>query len=443
MALEDIDSLNEEINENQAGHINDHKKIVKGLKSIKQDLDGRLSEKKLNETTTKSIIGERRLAGRSVTMDNSAANSFHLALEVPTDTVGIQLIMVNTASRFSDTVLIAKACTLPASADLNGSSRTWTSITKGGQASWQTQVSTQTYRPTYTYSDMIPVHTIPRTDGGTRPLIAVRAWVSGNATLPALGNGTDDFTNWASRSDGLLWVMRHQAGNAVTDPTLFTSTVNRSQSPIVGIRFVAKGRVTSIAWAGDSIYEGRGTFIGEGFVLPAIQALSSSENPLVGSNHGWSGQPMSYIVDRVLDLVESANRPNVLIIPGASPNDQPTTLTSSGMDQQKTYLLRILAACKSNSVIPIVCTMLPVNSSVNPWGASDSLRVDYNQFLIGLRSQGILVADTATPFSGTTTGGQVQITPGFTSDNIHPNDAGNAALTAVLSPELAKAVSHV
>ena len=35
MALEDIDSLSEEINENQAGHIDDHKKIVRGLKSLK------------------------------------------------------------------------------------------------------------------------------------------------------------------------------------------------------------------------------------------------------------------------------------------------------------------------------------------------------------------------------------------------------------------------
>lgn len=36
MALEDIDGLSEEINENQTGHIDDHKKIVRGLKSVQK-----------------------------------------------------------------------------------------------------------------------------------------------------------------------------------------------------------------------------------------------------------------------------------------------------------------------------------------------------------------------------------------------------------------------
>lgn len=37
MALEDIDGLSEEITEDQEGHIDDHKKIVRGLKSIKTE----------------------------------------------------------------------------------------------------------------------------------------------------------------------------------------------------------------------------------------------------------------------------------------------------------------------------------------------------------------------------------------------------------------------
>lgn len=48
MALEDIDSLNEK-EVGQSGHTNDHKKIVRSLKSVKEELRGRLSEEELAE----------------------------------------------------------------------------------------------------------------------------------------------------------------------------------------------------------------------------------------------------------------------------------------------------------------------------------------------------------------------------------------------------------
>lgn len=388
----------------------------------------------------KTTIGQRTLAGRIGTFDNSGANSFQVTAELPEHADAIQLVLVNTQPRFSDVVYIASAIALPSAADLNGSGGTWTSVTKSGQPLFSTQTGVQSFQPGYTLSDMIPLHTVDRTDGGSKPLVAVRCWVSGNVALPAVGNGTDDFTNWATRTDGLRWVMRHQGGNCVTDPTLFTSTTNRSQSPILGIRFLSRGRVIRVGWIGDSISEGRGSYIGEGFVLPAVQNLSTPGKRLSGSCFGWSGQPFSYITERALDLLESPLKPDVLVLPCGSPNDQPVTLTAAGIASTKTNLLRILAACRANDVTPVVWTMLPVNTAVNPWGSSDALRVAYNAEVLSWQDKGLLVANTAAAISGTTSGGQVQMLAGSNTDGIHPDFAGNQLLAPVVEPKIAEAV---
>ncbi|OZF24607.1 hypothetical protein CH296_28260 [Rhodococcus sp. 14-2496-1d] len=385
-------------------------------------------------------MGERKLCGRVTSIDNSDAKSFHLVAELPIHADAIRLVIANNQPRFSDICYIAKAVALPSTADLNGSGLAWSPVTQGGQAYIPTTVAAQSYQPEFTFSDLIPLRTIPRTDSGTKPLVAVRGWFSGNATLPASGISTDDFTNWASRTDGLLWVMRHQAGNAVTDPTLFTSTVNRSQSPIVGIQFLARGRVVRTARFGDSNTEGRGTWIGEGFVGKAIQAVSTATKPLTDSNNGFSGQPMNYITDRAIDFIENPrSRPDIAIIPSGSPNDETSSLTAAGIANQRSCLLRILAACKANGVTPVVWTMLPVNTAVNPWGATDALRVAHNADVLALRDKGILVADTAAAISGATSGGQVQMASGTTIDGIHPDSNGENVLAPPLQAEIAKA----
>lgn len=48
MSLQDIADLPEDILPNQPGHIEDTKKMVSGLKTLKSELEGRLSEEELS-----------------------------------------------------------------------------------------------------------------------------------------------------------------------------------------------------------------------------------------------------------------------------------------------------------------------------------------------------------------------------------------------------------
>lgn len=149
---------------------------------------------------------------------------------------------------------------------------------------------------------------------------------------------------------------------------------------------------------------------------------------------------MSSFAERAIDIAQSEVRPDVLVFPSGSPNDEVTTLTTAGIAASKARRGRILAACSAAGVVPVMWTMLPVNTAVRPWGASDALRVADNAEVLGLRTSGVLVADTAAAISGVTSGGQVQLVAGSTADNIHPDGPGSALLKTVIKPPLAAAL---
>jgi hypothetical protein len=83
--------------------------------------------------------------------------------------------------------------------------------------------------------------------------------------------------------------------------------------------------------------------------------------------------------------------------------------------------------------------MLPCNTSVHAWAAADSLRTADNAQVLARND--ILTADTATVMTGVDDGtGQLQIKAGYTTDGIHPNDTGNAAIVPVVQSAIAAAL---
>jgi len=385
-----------------------------------------------------SNIATRIIGGRMGTIDASTAKTFQLSLEVADHFDAVRIIFASTDRTNSHAMLATAASVVGASADLNNSAGTWVA---GGR-----QGSTQVYselapsaadRIAYTLSDWIAISSVARTDAGTKPLLIVRAYMNASATLPVYGNGTDDFTNWATRTDGRLHAMRYQDGDHATTATGFTSTTNRSQSPIVGVQYLARGKVITVAGVGDSITEGQGTYLGQGFILPAVDALSDTDVKYEYMNCGWSGQAMSTFAERAIDIMESEIRPDVIVFPAGSPNDTPTTITAADITAARARRARITAAAKRNGVVPVIWTVLPTNTAVRPYGATDSLRVAYNAEVLAQANRNLIVVDTATAVSGATSGGQVQMTG--TTDGIHPNDAGNTTLKPIVQAGIKEA----
>lgn len=386
-------------------------------------------------------VATRIFGGRMGTFNNTTEQTFQVTAELAQHFDAIRIIFANSDTGFSHSIRQAAVSVMGSKADLNNSAGTWTLATgRNGMGRVSAELSPGTGRIAYTLTDWIPISSVPRTDGGTKPLVVVRAYMKAVATLPVYGDGIDDFTNWATRTDGRIWAARHQTGLHTGTTTGFTSTTNQSQSPIVGIQYLARGKVITVAAVGDSITDGRGGYFGQGFIMPATEALTDPDGTAYEyMNCGWSGQSMRVFAERAIDILQSEIKPDVLVLPAGSPNDIPGTIAAADITALRTQRARVVAEAKRASVPIVLWTWLPSNTAVKNYGATDSLRTAYNTEVLAQAGRGLIVADTATAVSGVTSGGQVQMLPESTTDGIHPNPAGNTTLSGVVKPAIREA----
>lgn len=391
-------------------------------------------------------VGTRILHHRFGTFNDASMNTHHVTAEMaaPFDAVRVILANTDTASAryFSCAISV-----LASAADLNNSSGTWLQAGQGIDSTVTVPNAVKTSggsRVTYAVSNWVQVSSLARSDSGTYPLVAVRARnLEGNGSLPVYGNGTDDLTNWATRTTGRLWCARYQAVDAITTPSSFTDTTNRSQSPIVGIQYIARGRVLTIMGCSDSIGNGRGTYIGEGYGMPAADALQTSLGvPIEYADCSWAGQNSGNANGtgydfRALDILRGPLRPDLMFLAIGSPNDISSTITQALVDRMR-YMRELVVTEAGERGVPLMLgAWMPSNNAVKAYGSTDSLRVAYNAECAAAygttAAARVAFADIATPMNGSThASGQIEMNASYTSDGIHPSDTGNAALQPVV-----------
>lgn len=385
-----------------------------------------------------STVATRIFGGRMGTLNNSTPATFQITTELAQHFDAVRVLFANTDLLISHAMRSVAVSVMADKTDLNNASGTFVTATRNAMSRVYAELSPGTGRMAYTATDWIPISSVARTDGGTYPLIVARAYMNISSALPVYGDGVDDFTNWATRTGGRIWCSRQQAGVNVTSG--FTSTTNTSQNPIIGFQYLARGKVITVAGCGDSITEGRGTYLNEGFILPAIDALSNmSGTAYEYMNCGWSGQSMATFAERGIDILQSNIKPDVLVLPVASPNDTLTTIAQTDIDAFRSRRNRVVAEARKTGTPVVLWTWLPTNTAVRNYGATDSFRVAYNADIMAQAGRGMFVADTSTAVSGSTSGGQVQLAVADTTDGIHPNDTGNAILRDIIKPVIQQA----
>lgn len=394
-------------------------------------------------------VGTRIFGGRMGNFTlNGLGNTFEVLMGLAQDFDAVRIITSNSnnGTNTSAPLILANVATVGDTTAATTDAADWsTQVTWGGSGTQALTVSSGTSRRTYQVSDWILKSSIPRTDGGTLPLLAVRGFVATNANpITIMGNGTDSFTNWATHPSGRIWKMRVANGNyASASQSTFNANASLvQQSPIIGVQYAARGRVITVMAAGDSITEGRGTYLGEGFVFPACVELSNKSGVAVEyCNIGWSGTNSGFIARQVLDVTNASIFPDLMFLPSGSPNDISTTITAALIASQRSNIGWAQALCRQNQIIPVIWPWLPSNTAVKNYGATDSLRVAYNQEVYTFASRGVDVPLVDTPIIGLTSGGQVQMTAGTTDDNIHPNDSGNALMKLYAKAAIAQYVA--
>lgn len=404
---------------------------VVALESAKLDAANKYTRQKT------STIATRIFGGRMGTLNNTSPSTFQVTTELAQHFDAVQVLFPNTDTLISHALRSVAVSVMADKTDLNNAAGTWVTAARNSMSRVYAELSPGTGRIAYTGTDWIPISSIPRTDGGTRPLIVAHAYMNATANLPVYGDGNDDFTNWATRTDGRIWVSRQQSGLAVTSG--FNSTTNTKQSPIAGFRYLSRGKVITVACVGDSIDERRGTYLNEGLVT-ALDAVSDMNGTVYEyMNCGWSGQSMATFAERAIDILQSNIKPDVLVMPVASPNDTLGTIAQSDIAAFRARRNRVVAEARKVGVPVVLRTWLPTNTAVRNYGASDALRVAYNAEMVAQAGKGIFVADTASPVSGATVGGQVQFNAADQVDGIHPSDVGNAKMNTALIPLIQQA----
>lgn len=395
-------------------------------------------------------VGTRAISGRTARVQGltTTSRTFEtlIALACPFDAIRVGFCMGQTSGVDAVTPnIVAGVAAVPSTLDADITTATPTPLLFGGSGTGTLPPSPALGRRTIQWSDWLGLPSVPRTDGGTLPLLCIRSNLylssgTGNVVMMGDSASSDSFTNWATKPDGRIFRLLSKGGGFSAGSWSGMSLANSvaaNTGPAVIVQYVARGRVHNLVGFGDSITDGRSTYLGEGFGHPAAASLSSNTAGVAfeWSNFAWSGQNTTEMRVNISDAIASGIFDVgswTAVLPNGSPNDVSTTITPAQISTMRGNIALARQLLATKRVDSLVWTWLPSNTAVKNYGSTDSLRTAYNDELRAWAGRGAVVPDFDAALAGVTSGNQVQMLAGSTSDNIHPNDTGNA----LLSPRL-------
>lgn len=377
-------------------------------------------------------IFEGRIAATH-TPDGASGTTYSAVFTLPDAVDAVEPIFANGGAG-TYTVAAMSAAGVPDD-DLNGNSQTLTVGSVTGKDTVPALVGTS--QPGLLLGNRM----ILANPNGHRKVM-VRAFLpstSGSVTMMGSGaNGTDAFTNWATRPDGEIVSFRAQTGNQTGTAGAFTSTTQVSYCPIIGVKFYSRGAVYTIMLTGDSIDSGRGTYKADGPVRQAIRSMARNGYAVSVANLAWAGSSSTNNRGTAALAFAAGLVPDMLIRSGASPNDTGGAISDATTVQAwRAAAAESRAACAQYGVECAFRTGIPANNTgdtpagAETWGATDSLLQAWSAELLASRARGVRVWDWwRSVAGGVGAGGNVVFAPGMTSDGTHPSDQGNAQIAA-------------
>ncbi len=309
----------------------------------------------------------------------------------------------------------------------------WIDATINGSTTFTLQPRIAAERVSLAVSDELPVRSIPRTDGGIRPLIIIRIEYPQGSTpsVPYLGT-----SNWRQTTSPRIMKTSVQNVLGVTDKASFTQTTNTEGGvavPIVQYFTKKKGRQLFIST--DSTGEGVGsTPTGYGAAQIAAYTNSTPDNPIEYFNAGLHAQGPEVYSKRLKELGDFV-KPTIVLYSPYSVNDVSVGgMTDAQLGRVYTNLAQMMAEMRKHpNATMLLLEPLPVNPAFRDTGAGDQKRrdliADLNTFDIPV------VEGYAAAFSGDVDGdGQTLIKSGLTTDNVHPNITGYTELSNLVAP---------
>lgn len=400
-------------------------------------------------STSSGTVGSpvlTKLWGGQLTSATSGGNPFtsHLqtVLEAEFDSVRIGVFNATNSAISGILVSVAAGTALGS----NNSAATIDPTANGGtwvDSSVNLLAGVDAFAPSITWTPSIPLASLPRSDGGTLPVIHVRV-THPASTMVTLFTGGTGVGGWESVGNDTTMPFnrpirgRNQGVDGVTTKGSFTSTGNaNAQLTAFMIEYTLRGVVgKTLLVLDNSLGEGAGGAMFRCGWARRLQAMwSTPTSPVEICNSGLSGATNSQLRQRLAAIAPSLVGITATHAPFTNVNDCSTPLTAANITSSRQHysiVAQLVTQYKLGKLI--TCTQPPSTYATRAFGAGDPLRIASNTTLLGYPRT---VVDFAPSLSASApdVNGQVNFAAGVSDDGLHPNDTGHAAMAgAYLAP---------
>ena len=322
----------------------------------------------------------------------------------------------------------------------------WRTVTWAGASTKSLSADGAAQRPTLYASDWIPLQSVPRASGEetTLPIVMVRCYVS-NGVAQNFNVVTPTTATRTYTTDNLGRIVQSGAYNGDGVGTI--SDANRPGSLAsthipFAIQYRTRARGLSVIAIGDSITQGTpgATDSISSWVQRGCALASTSTRPVASWNCGSASQNGTVFTLAGYDAI-TAGTPNVVVYSAYTPNDY-SSPTAAQMNYYITQMMgrtqTMIDYCHNNRIAIVLWTGIPHLAGLS--AAADAVRKAYNTALRAMATSNFvylfdadaIISDNASPAN--------MAAPYNSGDNVHPSNAGIAALGVGLAAVLQKII---
>lgn len=419
-----------------------------------------------NAISAMGVNFERRISpalpmhflGNQIGSQSNSANTWCHKVSVPDDFDAVKLVLYHNVAT-APTVKAIIAATDTAAQDTaqkmfepmvagaaynsidSAESYGWKTVTWSGASTKAFAGTGSQFQPETIISDLIPLSSVPRSDGGSNPLIMFRVYVDGAAaTLLFTPCAASLRTEGGANGKQIIQVSTRN-NDGIASPAAYPAALATS-SLSFGLVLYSRSRGISVMTIGDSITQNDGIVTDKvsSWGARGVDSASSQSAPMAYINAGCSGQTsLTYTAAGLAQLAKW--NPNVAHFSAYSPNDYSTPSAAAlrlAIQKMAGRLQQFLEYCYSNRIIPIVSTGIPHSAATGLNTAPlDQQRKDYNARLRAMAADGffhLLDFDKLLSDGGSPAAIQAAYSAG---DGVHPNEAGIALMGTAFASVLA------
>ncbi len=318
----------------------------------------------------------------------------------------------------------------------------WRAVTWGGNATVDHPAANTAAQ--VKVSDWIPLSSVPRTDGGTRPLLLIRNEHDGAAQggFATFSNALVSTLQTSSVSARGRLLQMFTGASMVSTPSAVNGAMGTATYEVFP-EFKYAVPSLNVCGVGDSILQGESLALTGGVTTWGWRGCadaSTPQRPINWMNCGAAAKQYTEYWTRFTELFNAGYLPDVLVVQPFSINDYSGDIPNFNgfIEQAKARAQTIFEFCFTNRICSLIFVpLLPYNSLTT---ADDNKRKAFNVWLKDFAaSVGAYYMDCSGVGDGATPERWVAAY-NYTSDGIHPNEAG---IDAVLAPALTAILNNI